>query len=269
MDSPNRASPGLHSPRESSICDPRQARAEALTDDRRRRMCLEPSPVTRCGASCSPSRPAGSDIAGVQTRADPVSGGWLINGQKVWTTLAHRADFGLLLARTDSTAAKHAGLSMLIIDLGAAGVEVRRSVNWSVRRTSTGLPRRRVRALDSLLPPAGAGWRIARRCCTISASLARRQRSHHRVLSARPSRRCRTPRRAWRPTVHTGVEREELENEDPLRLVCGDRRQDAPRRRRARVRGVAAGRGREPSPSIRPRPPRHGHEIADLEVFKA
>ena len=105
---------------------------------------------------------AGSDIAGVQTRAVPVAGGWLVNGQKVWTTLAHRADFGLLLARTDPTAAKHAGLSMLIIDLAAAGVEVRpiRQLDGATHFDEVFLTDVYVPS-DSVLAPAGAGWRIA------------------------------------------------------------------------------------------------------------
>jgi alkylation response protein AidB-like acyl-CoA dehydrogenase len=105
---------------------------------------------------------AGSDIAGVQTRAVPVAGGWLLNGQKVWTTLAHRADFGLVLARTDPTAAKHAGLSMLIVDLAAAGVEVRpiRQLDGATHFDEVFLTDVFVPS-DSVLPPAGAGWRIA------------------------------------------------------------------------------------------------------------
>jgi alkylation response protein AidB-like acyl-CoA dehydrogenase len=105
---------------------------------------------------------AGSDIAGVQTRAARVSGGWLLNGQKVWTTLAHRADFGLLLARTDPSAAKHDGLSMFIVDLGAPGVEVRpiRQLDGAMHFDEVFLTNVFVPA-DSVLPPAGAGWRIA------------------------------------------------------------------------------------------------------------
>ena len=69
---------------------------------------------------------AGSDLAGVRTRAVPdQSGNWTINGQKVWTTNAHLADFGLLLARTDPTVPKHRGLTMFWIDMRSPGVEVR------------------------------------------------------------------------------------------------------------------------------------------------
>jgi alkylation response protein AidB-like acyl-CoA dehydrogenase len=68
---------------------------------------------------------AGSDLASVATRATRVDGGWRVSGQKVWTTLAHVARWGLLLARTDSERPKHRGLTYFVLDLTSAGVEVR------------------------------------------------------------------------------------------------------------------------------------------------
>ncbi|WP_430446822.1 acyl-CoA dehydrogenase family protein [Sphingorhabdus contaminans] len=68
---------------------------------------------------------AGSDLAALRTRADPVVGGWRVNGQKLWSTGAQFSDFGLLLARTDPDAPKHGGLTMFIINMKAPGVEVR------------------------------------------------------------------------------------------------------------------------------------------------
>jgi alkylation response protein AidB-like acyl-CoA dehydrogenase len=68
---------------------------------------------------------AGSDLAAVQTRAQPQDGGWRLNGQKVWTTNAQFASFGLLLARTDPDVAKHNGLTMFIVPMDAEGVTVR------------------------------------------------------------------------------------------------------------------------------------------------
>ncbi|MGC1190341.1 MAG: acyl-CoA dehydrogenase family protein, partial [Candidatus Binatus sp.] len=60
---------------------------------------------------------SGSDLAGATTRADLKGDFWIVNGQKVWTTSAHHADHGLLLARTDWDAPKHEGLSYFVINL--------------------------------------------------------------------------------------------------------------------------------------------------------
>ncbi|CAN5674874.1 acyl-CoA dehydrogenase [soil metagenome] len=68
---------------------------------------------------------AGSDAAGIKTRAVKVDGGWRINGQKVWTSGAHYCARGLATVRTDPDVPKHAGITTVIIDMKAAGVEVR------------------------------------------------------------------------------------------------------------------------------------------------
>ena len=68
---------------------------------------------------------AGSDAAGVKTKASRVDGGWILNGQKVWTSLAHLASFGLATVRTNPDAAKHAGITTMVVDMHAPGVEVR------------------------------------------------------------------------------------------------------------------------------------------------
>ncbi|MBK6658131.1 MAG: acyl-CoA dehydrogenase family protein [Proteobacteria bacterium] len=65
---------------------------------------------------------SGSDLAGATTRADAADGGWVVNGQKLWTTSAHHAEWGLLLARTDWDAPKHSGMSYFIIDMTQPGV---------------------------------------------------------------------------------------------------------------------------------------------------
>ena len=67
---------------------------------------------------------SGSDLAGAATRADFKGNKWIVNGQKVWTTSAHLADYGILLARTDWDVPKHKGLSYFIIDMRQPGVEV-------------------------------------------------------------------------------------------------------------------------------------------------
>ncbi|MFW2381759.1 MAG: acyl-CoA dehydrogenase family protein [Acidimicrobiales bacterium] len=68
---------------------------------------------------------AGSDVASLQTRAERDGDEWILNGQKVWTTLAHKSDYGVLIARTNPEAVKHAGISMFIVPMTAPGVEIR------------------------------------------------------------------------------------------------------------------------------------------------
>lgn len=75
------------------------------------------------------SEPAsGSDLAGLRTRAERAtdgSGDWIINGQKIWTSGAHRSDYGILITRTDPTLPKHKGLTMFFLSMKSPGVEVR------------------------------------------------------------------------------------------------------------------------------------------------
>ena len=68
---------------------------------------------------------AGSDLAALSTRATRVEGGWSIEGQKVWTSMAERADMGILLARTNPDAPKHRGITYFLVDMRSPGIEVR------------------------------------------------------------------------------------------------------------------------------------------------
>ncbi|MDN5893385.1 MAG: acyl-CoA dehydrogenase [Nocardioides sp.] len=105
---------------------------------------------------------AGSDLAGLATRARKVDGGWSLKGQKVWTSMAHQADWGVCLARTDAEVAKHKGLSYFLVDMRSAGVDVR------PLRQATGRSEFNEVFLDDVFVPddclvagPGEGWRLA------------------------------------------------------------------------------------------------------------
>ncbi|BBX21726.1 acyl-CoA dehydrogenase FadE22 [Mycolicibacter terrae] len=106
---------------------------------------------------------AGSDAAAVGTKATRVDGGWRITGQKVWTSGAQHCQYGLATVRTDPDAAKHAGITTVIIDMSAPGVEVR-----PLRQITGGSEFNEVFFSDVLVPDrdvVGApndGWRVAR-----------------------------------------------------------------------------------------------------------
>jgi alkylation response protein AidB-like acyl-CoA dehydrogenase len=67
---------------------------------------------------------AGSDLASLSTRAVKVDGGWIVNGHKIWTSMADRAQYGALLARTDPDASKHRGISYFLVDMASPGITV-------------------------------------------------------------------------------------------------------------------------------------------------
>src|SRR5712691_4385037 len=105
---------------------------------------------------------SGSDLAGATTRADLKGDFWIINGQKVWTTSAHHADHGLLLARTDWDAPKHEGLSYFVIDIKQPGVEVQplKQMNGHASFNQVFFTDATVPA-ENLIGRIGEGWKVA------------------------------------------------------------------------------------------------------------
>lgn len=105
---------------------------------------------------------AGSDLAGLRTRAVPDGDGWAVNGQKVWSSWAHEADWGLLLARTDAGVPKHRGLSFFVLDMKTPGIDLRpiRQISGASDFNETFLTDVHVPD-ECRLGAVGAGWRVA------------------------------------------------------------------------------------------------------------
>lgn len=133
------------------------------SDDQKRRF-LRPiltGEHTWCQLFSEPG--SGSDLAGLSTRAELKDGKWIVNGQKVWNTSAHHADFGLLVARTDWDVPKHQGISYFLLDMRQPGVEAR-----PLRQMNGHQSFNEVFMTNAVVPPEdliggeGNGWHVAK-----------------------------------------------------------------------------------------------------------
>jgi alkylation response protein AidB-like acyl-CoA dehydrogenase len=156
------------------------------------------SAVTFCICMSEPG--AGSDLASLVTRADPVPGGWLVNGAKIWTSHAQHASHGYLLARTSREASRHQGLTEFIIDMDWPGITVTPITDMSGARHFNEV------SFDDLFIPSGrvlgtvgAGWR------QVTEQLSFERGGPERVLTTYPLVEQLVAAAAGRPDRHAEV----------------------------------------------------------------
>lgn len=134
---------------------------------------------------------AGSDMASLATTAIRDGDEWVVNGQKVWTTFGHEAERAMLIARTDPSAPKHAGITYFGLDMRSPGVEVRQLVNIAgqVEFNEVFLTDVRVAEIDRI-SPVGDGWKAA--MTTLGAErhalsgVRKKRKSSDEILGGKP-----------------------------------------------------------------------------------
>ena len=152
---------------------------------------------------------AGSDLASLQTRAESDGDDFIINGQKIWTSYAHAAAFGILICRTDPAAQKHHGITYLICPMDAPGVTVRPIVEMTGAHNFNEVffDEVRVPAVNMIGAP-GEGWRVA------GASLAEERSNVGGAGGVDPVQRlvglARRHNRGGRPAVEDGAVRQQI-----------------------------------------------------------
>jgi alkylation response protein AidB-like acyl-CoA dehydrogenase len=197
------------------------------SDDLKQRF-LEPLLLGEIAMCLLYSEPgAGSDLAAVQTRADRDGDEWIVNGQKVWTSSAKEADFGMLIARTNWDVPKHRGISFFFLPMKQPGVEVRpiRQATGDARFNEVFITDARVPHAN-LVGPVDDGWRVLQTALMYERMVLGGVSSRARTTSSAGASETPMTARRYEPTDEptfrppdtdlTGLAREQGKNDDPL-----------------------------------------------------